>query len=119
VGKQLFKAHSLLWIKHQHFLDEVFCSQTDIFIKLYEFLVRLLYLFFLELMFVEEGIPSCQHFIGDNSEAPNITFFIVVLSKKYFGGHSERSADPGGEILFLLKFGKPEISQFDFEILGN
>ena len=82
-------------------------------------MVRLLDFPLGELHFGEEGDFAEEHLVGDDPEAPNIALFVIFLIVKNLGGHCDIRADSGGEILLILKFGKPKISQLNLKILGN
>ena len=117
--EKLVVVHPLLGVDHQHFLDEVLGQGADLFGEGDYFLVGFLDLSLGELHFLEEGVFAEEHLVGDDPEAPNIALFVIFLIVKNLGGHGDIRADSGGEILLILKFSEPKISQLNLKILGN
>ena len=81
--------HSFLGVDDQHLPDEVLSEWANLFWELNSFLVGFKDLSFCEFHATEEGVAAKEHLIGDNTETPNITFFIILFPVEYLGSHGD------------------------------
>ena len=120
MGKELLEVHSLPGLDHQHLADHILSEGVNFIGEGNGFFVTLEDGLLGEGgLVLEDGVLAEEHLIGDDAQTPDIALLVILFSIEDLGSHGGSRPHKGAEVLLLLEFGKPEISQFNLQILGN
>ena len=97
--EKLLKAHPCCGVLDKHPLHKILCLFGDFFGELQGSFEALFDLVVGQLIGPEEGGASEEHLVGDDAQAPDIAFFIVLLPLEDLRRHRQRRPHDGAKVL--------------------